>query len=178
MYEHIGQFLAQVNDVGITDVHKIRMFPLFVTRAAFNRFTSLPPNSIDSWVGLEQKLHDYFYNGEVELRLSDLMSLRKKYIETVFDYLRQFQEVRNRCYNLTIAEKDLADLAFAGLAPYLRDKLDRQEFFDTNQLLLCALPYENRAMSSQFWDNANKDKEKHHVHFLEQEANDEEGNEI
>jgi hypothetical protein len=52
-YEHIGQFLAQVNDVGITDVHKIRMFPLSLTRAAFNRFTSLPPNSIDSWVSLE-----------------------------------------------------------------------------------------------------------------------------
>jgi hypothetical protein len=27
-YEHIGQFVAQVNDVGITDVHKIRMFLL------------------------------------------------------------------------------------------------------------------------------------------------------
>jgi hypothetical protein len=27
-YEHIGQFLAEVNDVGITYVHKIRMFPL------------------------------------------------------------------------------------------------------------------------------------------------------
>jgi hypothetical protein len=67
-YEHIGQFLAQVNNVGITDVHKIRMFPLSLTRAAFNWFTFLPPNSIDSWVSLEQKFHDYFYNGEVELR--------------------------------------------------------------------------------------------------------------
>jgi hypothetical protein len=28
MYEHIEQFLAQANDMGITDVHKIRMFPL------------------------------------------------------------------------------------------------------------------------------------------------------
>jgi hypothetical protein len=27
-YEHIGQFPGQVNDVGITDVHKIRIFPL------------------------------------------------------------------------------------------------------------------------------------------------------
>jgi hypothetical protein len=35
-YEHIGQFLAQVNDVGITDVHKIRMLPLSLTGAAFN----------------------------------------------------------------------------------------------------------------------------------------------
>jgi hypothetical protein len=76
MSEHIGQFLAQVNDVGITDVHKIRMFPLSLTRAAFNWFTSLPPNSIDSWISLEQKLHDYFYNGEVELSISNLTSLR------------------------------------------------------------------------------------------------------
>jgi hypothetical protein len=57
-YEQIGQFLAQVNDVGITDVHKIRMFPLSLTAVAFNWFTSLPLNSIDSWVSLEKK----FYN--------------------------------------------------------------------------------------------------------------------
>jgi hypothetical protein len=123
-YEHIGQFLAQVNDVGITDMHKIRMFPLFLTGATFNWFTSLPPNSIDSWASLEQKFNDYFYNREVELRLSDLTSLIQKYIETISDYLRQFREVRNLCYNPTIAEKDLADLSFAGVTPYLRDKLD------------------------------------------------------
>jgi hypothetical protein len=72
----------------------------------------------------------------------------------------------------------LADLAFAGLTPYLKDKLDGHEFFDTNQLLQCALPYENHAKSNRFRDNANKDKEKHHVNFMVEEANDEEGNEI
>jgi hypothetical protein len=87
-YEHIGQFLAQVIDVGITDVHKIRMFPLSLTGATFNWFTSLPPNSIDCWVRLEQKFSNYFYNGEVELRLSDLTSLRQKYTKTISDYLR------------------------------------------------------------------------------------------
>jgi hypothetical protein len=123
----------------------------------------LPPNLIDSWVSLEQKFHIYFYNGEVELRLSDLTSLRQKYTETISNYLRRFRETRNRCYNLTIAEKDLADLAFVALTPYLKDKLDGQEFSDTNQLLQRALPYENHAKSSRFWDNANKDKEKHQV---------------
>jgi hypothetical protein len=121
--------------VGITDVHKIRIFPLSLTGAAFNWFTSLPLNSIDSWASLEQKFHDYFYNGEVELRLSDLTSLRQKYTETVSDYLKRFRKVRNQCYNLTVAEKDLVDLAFAGLTSYFRDKLDGQEFSDTNQLL-------------------------------------------
>jgi hypothetical protein len=110
--------------VGITDIHKIMMFPLSSTGIVFNWFTSLPPNSIDSWVSLEQKFHDYFYNGEVELRLSDHASLTQKYTKTISDYLRQFREVRNRCYNLTITENDLADLGFAGLMPYLRDKLE------------------------------------------------------
>jgi hypothetical protein len=82
------------------------------------------------------------------------------------------------CYNLTIAEKDLANLAFVGLTPYLRDKLDGQEFSDTNHLLQRALPYESCAKSSQFRDSANKDKEKHHINFVDEDANDEEGNEI
>jgi hypothetical protein len=157
-YEHIRQLLAQVNDVGITDIHRIRMFPLSLTGTAFSWFTSLPLNSIDSWVSLEQKFQDYFYNGEVELGLSDLTSLRQKYTETVSNYLRWFREVRNSCYNLTIAEKDLVDLAFASFAPYLKDKLEGQEFSDTNQLLQHVLPYENHAKSSRFRDNANRDK--------------------
>jgi hypothetical protein len=89
---------------------------------------------------LEQKFHDYFYNGEVELRLSDLTSLRQKYTEIVSNYLRRFREVTNRCYNLTIAEKDLTDVAFAGLTPYLRDKLEGQEFSDANQSYSVSCP--------------------------------------
>jgi hypothetical protein len=164
--------------VGIIDAHKIRMFPLSLTGAAFDWFTSLPPNSIDYWVSLKQKFHDYFYNREGELRLSKLTSLRQKYTETIFDYLRWFREVRNRCYNQTIVEKDLADLAFVGSTPYLNDMLDGQEFSDTNRLLQHALPYKNHAMFSQFRDSANKDKEKHHVNFGDEEAGDEEGNDI
>jgi hypothetical protein len=40
------------------------------------------------------------------------------------------------------------------------------------------LPYENHAKSRWFRDNANKNKEKHHVNFMDEEADDEEGNEI
>jgi hypothetical protein len=39
-YEHKRQFLAQVNDVGITDVHKIRMLLLSINR---QHLIGLPP---------------------------------------------------------------------------------------------------------------------------------------
>jgi hypothetical protein len=65
-YEHVGKYLTQVREVGITDAHKVKLFPLF------SWFTSLAPNSVTAWACLEQKIHDYFYYGETELRLSHL----------------------------------------------------------------------------------------------------------
>jgi hypothetical protein len=72
----------------------------------------------------------------------------------------------------------LTNLAFTGLTPYLRDKLEGQEFFDINQLLQRVLPYENHAKPSRFWDNANRDMQKHHMHYIDDEVEDEEGNKI
>jgi hypothetical protein len=68
--------MAQINDAGITDVHKIRLFPLSLFGIAFSWFTSLAPNSIDTWSFLEHKFQEYLYNGDVELKLSDLTAMR------------------------------------------------------------------------------------------------------
>ena len=46
-------------------------------------------------------------------------------------------------FGLTIAEKDLADLAFSGLLAHTNDKLEGQEFLDVNQVLQKALAQEN-----------------------------------
>jgi hypothetical protein len=37
--------------------------------------------------------------------------------------------------DLTIGEKDLIDLAFPGLLPYLKEKMEGQEFVDINLAL-------------------------------------------
>jgi hypothetical protein len=87
-YEHVGQLLVHVNEVGITNIHKIRLFPVSLYGNAFNWFMSLAPNIVDTWQTIEQKIHDYFYNGEIELRLLDLIAVRQKYGETVPEYLQ------------------------------------------------------------------------------------------
>jgi hypothetical protein len=66
--------------------------------------------------------------------LSDLTAIRQKHSETVPEYLQKFRETRDKCYNLTIGEKDLTDLAFAGLSSYLREKMEGQELMDVNQV--------------------------------------------
>jgi hypothetical protein len=61
--------------------------------------------------------------------------VRQKYNETVPEYFKRFKETRNRCYNLMVSEKDLADLAFAGLSSYLKDMMEGHDFTDVNQVL-------------------------------------------
>ena len=109
-------------------------FPLSLSGAAFTWFISLPPNSVFTFADLEQKFHDYFFTSETELRLSHLSSVKKIH-EGVSEYIRRLRDTRNRCYSLTISDRDLVDLAFADLLDFHKEKLDGQEFLDVSQVL-------------------------------------------
>jgi hypothetical protein len=60
--------------------------------------------------------------------LSDLTSNRQGPDESVKDYIRRFRDIKNQCFNFTISEKDMDDLAVNGLHSYLREKLDGHTF--------------------------------------------------
>jgi hypothetical protein len=102
----------------------LRLFSLSLSGTAFTWFTSLPANSIDTWAQLEQKFHDYFHTNETELKLSDLTSVRHEYNESVADYIERFRDVKNRCFNLKITDKDLANIAYDGLLDSIKEKLN------------------------------------------------------
>jgi hypothetical protein len=55
--------------------------------------------------------------------------------KSTLEYIKRFRETRNKCYSLTVRERDLADLALVGLSSYLREKLERHKFNDVNQVL-------------------------------------------
>jgi hypothetical protein len=96
----------------------------------------------------------------------------------VSEYLKRFREMRNRCYNLTIGEKDLADLAFSGLSSYLREKMEGQNFVHVNQVLQRTTIRENCARDqqsqSQFRDNNTWDREKQGMNSVDEEASNDE----
>jgi hypothetical protein len=76
----------------------------------------------------------------------------------------------------------LVDLAFVGLSPYLREKMEGQEFIGVNQVLQRALSRENRAKDGRsyrrFKDSSSQDKEKHSMSYVDGEAKSEGDNEI
>jgi hypothetical protein len=97
------------------EVFRVRLFLLSLTGTAFAWYATLPPNSILSWGDLEQKFHDHFFLGHYELDLVDLVTLRQGKDESVNEYIWRFRDTRNRCFQIHLAEKQLAELAFNGL---------------------------------------------------------------
>jgi hypothetical protein len=119
------------------------MFPLSLSDTAFTWFTSLAPNSIFTWAQLEQKFHENVYSGDTELRLSHLTTIKQKHNEPVTEYIMRLRDIRNWYFNLNISDKDLTDLAYLGLTPHLRDKLESHIFSDVSQILQQALNCES-----------------------------------
>jgi hypothetical protein len=137
--EHVGQCILQCVEASANDTLKLRMFPLLLSGTAFTWFTSLAPNSAFTWVELEQIFYEYFYSDDTKLRLSHLTAINKMHNESVIEYIRRFRDTSNQCFNLNISNKDLADLAYSGLTPHLKDKLESHMFSDVSQVLLWAL---------------------------------------
>jgi hypothetical protein len=118
------------------------LFSLSLTGTAFAWFSSLAPNSIDSWDQLEKKFHDQFFSGSYQLKLKDLTSVRQNKEESVSDCLKRFKEVKNRCFNLSLTDSDLADLAARGLRPAIRDRLEGVEFHTLANVVVRGLAQE------------------------------------
>ena len=74
--EHISHYLVQLEEASVEEAHKLRFFPMSLSRLAFSWFSSLEPNSITEWANLESKFHAYFYSGTGEKKITDLTSMR------------------------------------------------------------------------------------------------------
>ena len=133
-WEHISQYIAQLGEAGSSKSLCVCLFSLSLTGAAFSWFSLLAPNSIHSWDELEQKFHDHFYSGDNETKLTDLRSVRQGRDESIHEYFKRFKDIKNRYFNLSLSEKDLVDLALAGLRSSYREKLDGSSFYSINQL--------------------------------------------
>jgi hypothetical protein len=143
--EHIGQFLAQLGELADTEAFRVRLFSLSLIETAFAWYATLPPNSILSWGDLEQNFHDHFFSGDYELDLVDLVALWQGKDESINEYIRRFRDTRNRCFQIHLAEKQLAGLAFNGLRYYLKERLEGIRFFTLAQLHQRDLACESRS---------------------------------
>jgi hypothetical protein len=133
--EHITQFIIQCGEVGNADALRIRLFSLSLSGPAFSWFSLFPANCIIKWSDLEQQFHNYFFYGIHEMKITDLTRLKQRNDVTIAGFIQRFREVRNKCYSLNLGDKQLAELAFQGLLPTLREKYASHDFESLSQLV-------------------------------------------
>jgi hypothetical protein len=143
-WEHVSQYTAQLGEAGIYNALKVHLISLSLTGTSFAWFSSLAPSSIISWDMLERKFHDHFHSGSIQLKLTDLTSVRQRRDETVSAYIKRFKETKNRCFNLSITDMDLADICLKGLRSSIRDEIEGSDFLLVAQVQVRALVIENR----------------------------------
>jgi hypothetical protein len=88
MWEHVSQYLAQLEEVSSIKALHIRLFSLSLIRTAFAWFSSLPAYSIYGWELLKQKFHEHIYSGTGEAKLADLTLVRQTRDESVSNYFK------------------------------------------------------------------------------------------
>ena len=69
-----------------------------------------------------------------EMKLTDLTNLRQRNDESVDAFIQRFRDVKNRCFSLVLSEQQLAEVAFQGLLPHIKEKYASQEFYNISQM--------------------------------------------
>jgi len=77
---------------------------------------------------LEKQFHQFFFSGVTELKLIDLTSFRQRNDESVAAFVQRSRDVKNICYSLVLSNQQLANAAFQGLLPHIKEKYASQEF--------------------------------------------------
>src|SRR6185312_3104060 len=54
--------------------------------------------------------------------------------ESVAAFIQRFRDVKNRCYSLVLSDQQLAEVAFNGLLPHIKNKYASQEFESISQI--------------------------------------------
>jgi len=133
--EHINRFIIQCGEAANIDELRVRLFSSSLSGSAFTWFISLPPNSVITWADLEKQFHKYFFSRVHEKKLIDLVRLRQHNDESVESYVQRLRDVKNNCYSLVLDDRQLADLAFQGLMPHIKDKYASQVFESLSHLV-------------------------------------------
>ncbi|XP_057421488.1 uncharacterized protein LOC130715404 [Lotus japonicus] len=121
--EHIARYQTEAGDIANNENLKMKYFPSSLTKNAFTCFTTLLPNSIHNWTQLERVFHEQFFRGESKVSLKELASVKRKFKETIDDYLNRFRQWKSKCFT-QVPEHEFVEMAAGGLDYSIRKKID------------------------------------------------------
>src|SRR5215213_4619491 len=142
--EHVSRYLAQLGMISASDELRVRYFSQSLTGSAFGWYTSLPPNSVQTWKQLEERFHEQYHSEASEAGIADLAQVRQKRGETVSEYIQRFRTVRNRCYSVHVSEKEAVELAVVGLSSSIKEVASQADYPSLAHMVQKLSAYEQR----------------------------------
>ncbi|KAK1680774.1 hypothetical protein QYE76_041622 [Lolium multiflorum] len=118
--EHVSRYLAQLGMVSVSDQLRVRFFSQSLTGPAFGWYTSLPPNSVQSWKQLEELFHTQYHSEVLKLNCQEPILFGSP------------------------NEKEAVELAVAGLAASFKDLTFQVEYNSLTHLVNRLTLYEQR----------------------------------
>ena len=153
--EHIARFSVQCGEAGANEFLKMRLFPNSLTGTAFNWYISLPPNSVQGWVQMEDLFHKQFYRTEPEVTLADLSRLSQMPGESAEDYVGRFKVARFKC-KCVLPEVEYVRLCQNGLCMDLKKQYVDANFRDLYEMAAKVSRYEQLCAEERDVKNASK----------------------
>src|SRR6185436_1949495 len=169
--EHVSRYLTQLGMISVSDPLRVCFFSQSLTGSAFGWYTSLPPDSIQTWRQLEDQFHTQYHSEAAEAGIADLAQVKQKRGESVSEYVQCFREVKNRCYSSHITEKEAIDLAVLGLAKPIKDVAFQLEFTSLAHLVQKLTAYEH------YHPELYQEKFKRHINMAQADDSDDSGGE-
>ena len=120
----------------------MKLFPSSSTGQAFAWYSSLPPNSLNSWAELEDKFQTHFSHTDLRVSIVDLARLRQRPDENVKQFIMRFKTARMRC-QIVLPEREYVKFVVDGLDFEFRKKFKGMTFFDLYELSDRASRYES-----------------------------------
>ena len=131
--EHIARYLTELGNMAINENLRVHFFLSSLTKAAFTWFTTLPPNTIDSWTKLEKLFHEQFYEGHSKISLVELSNIKRRLAKSIDDYLNRPRSLKARCFT-QVPEHERVQMATEGLDYSIKKKIDPTYMKSMSQL--------------------------------------------
>ncbi|XP_012849590.1 PREDICTED: uncharacterized protein LOC105969382 [Erythranthe guttata] len=117
--QHVAHFVETCNNAGTFGDYLVKQFVRSLKGNAFDWYTDLEPNSIDSWSQMEQEFLNRFYSTRRTVSMIELTNSRQWKEEAVIDYINRWRNLSLNCKD-RLSEASAIEMCIQGMQWGLR----------------------------------------------------------
>ncbi|GAA0170980.1 hypothetical protein LIER_25125 [Lithospermum erythrorhizon] len=95
--QYIAHFIETSNNAGTHGDHMVNQFIRLLKGNAFEWYTELEPDSIDSCAQLEDEFLNHFFSTRRTVIMMELTSAKKRQEEPVTDFINRWRSLSHKC---------------------------------------------------------------------------------